>query len=84
VRDDGLAQCLAVPTVTEGGVPVATVGRRTADNSVVRPAVTIMLPGESGTAYNLIVDGDARVIDDRIAGTPTWACCRAPRSRLTD
>jgi hypothetical protein len=78
VRDDGRAQSLAVPTVVEGGALVATVGRRTAENAVARPGVTMLFPGASGTAYSLIVDGDARVDGDRIEVTPTWAVMHRP------
>jgi hypothetical protein len=78
VRDDGRAQSLAVPTVIEGGTLVATVGRRTAENAVARPGVTMMFPGASGTDFSLIVDGDARVDGDRVAITPTWAVMHRP------
>lgn len=78
VRDDGRAQSLAVPSVLEGGKLVATVGRRTAENAVARPAVTLMFPGPSGADYSLIVDGDARVDGDRVEITPTWAVMHRP------
>ncbi len=78
VRDDGRAQSLAVPTQYVDGVLVATVGRRTAENAVARPGVTLTFPGASGTDFSLIVDGDARVDGDRIEITPTWAVMHRP------
>ena len=78
VRDDGRAQSLAVPTEYVDGALVATVGRRTAENAAVRPAVTLMFPGASGTDYSLIVDGDAQVHGDRVEITPTWAVMHRP------
>ena len=78
VRDDGRAQSLAVPTQYVDGVLVATVGRRTAENAVARPALTLMFPGPSGTDYSLIVDGDAKVFDDHVEITPTWAVMHRP------
>ena len=78
VRDDGRAQTLAVPTVVDSGVLVASVGRRTAENVGARPAVTMMFPGPSGADFSLIVDGDARVVDDRVEVTPTWAVMHRP------
>ncbi|MFC6238065.1 pyridoxamine 5'-phosphate oxidase family protein [Longivirga aurantiaca] len=78
VRDDGRAQSLAVPTVVEGGTLVATVGRRTAENAVARPGVTLAFPGASGADYSLIVDGDAHVEGDRMEVTPTWAVMHRP------
>jgi hypothetical protein len=38
----------------------------------------MLFPGASGTAYSLIVDGDARVDGDRIEVTPTWAVMHRP------
>lgn len=78
VRDDGRAQSLAVPTAMVDGALVTTVGRRTAENAVARPGVTMMFPGASGTEYSLIIDGDARVDGDLVAITPTWAVMHRP------
>ncbi|MGE3812553.1 MAG: pyridoxamine 5'-phosphate oxidase family protein [Candidatus Nanopelagicales bacterium] len=84
VRDDGRAQSLAVPTQYVDGVLVASVGRRTAENAVARPAVTLMFPGATGADYSLIVDGDAHVEGDRIAITPTWAVMHRPALPAVD
>jgi hypothetical protein len=78
VRDDGRAQCLAVPTELVDGALVATVGRRTAENAVARPGVTVIFPGATGEEFSLVVDGDAAVDGDRIAVTPTWAVLHRP------
>ena len=78
VRDDGRAQGLAVPTRLVDGVLVATIGRSAAGNAAARPNVTMIFPGSSGEELSLIVDGEARVIGDRIEVTPTWAVMHRP------
>jgi general stress protein 26 len=81
VRDDGRAQTLAIPTQLVDGVLVASVGRRTAENIGARPQVTLVFPGADGTAYSLIVDGDAKAYDDHVEVTPTWAVMHRPALR---
>lgn len=78
VGEDGRAKCLAVPTQFVAGALVATVGRRTAENVVARPAVTMVFPGATGEEYSLIVDGDAQVDGDELKVTPTWAVRHRP------
>lgn len=78
VRDDGRAQTLAVRTQFVDGVLVASVGRGTAANVAARPNVTLAFPGADGAAFSLIVDGDARLFDDHVEVTPTWAVLHRP------
>jgi hypothetical protein len=78
VRDDGRAQTLGIATQYVDGALVATVGGRTAANAVARPQVTLVFPGADGTAFSLIVDGDARVDGDHVHITPTWAVMHRP------
>jgi Pyridoxamine 5'-phosphate oxidase len=78
VRDDGRAQTLAIPTVFDGGLLTATVGKGTAANLLSRPNVTLVFPGADGEAFSLIVDGDATVMGDRVEVRPTGAVLHRP------
>lgn len=78
VRDDGRAQMLAVPTRYVDGHLVVTAGRGTMSNATARPNVTLLFPGATGEDFSLIIDGDAMVVDEQVAVTPTWAVLHRP------
>ena len=57
------------------------IGQRTRANLQQRPAVGLVCPPQSETEYSLIVDGQARVVDDAVWVTPTRAVLHRPAPR---
>lgn len=79
--EKGAPHAVQVAAVLEGGdVVVSTVGRRTRDNALARPAVGLLWPPKAEGDYSLIVDGEARVEGDAIRIKPTRAVLHRPSS----
>ena len=82
VSDDGRAHAVHVPVRWEGDALAADVGRRSAANATVRPAVSLLFPVRTPDDYSLIVDGTAATMasDDRqrVRITPTKAVLHRP------
>ncbi len=82
VSDDGRPHAVHVPTSWQGDELAMDVGKRTAANASVRPAVSLLYPLRSAGDYSLIVDGRATVttLDDgaRLLLAPTKAILHRP------
>ena len=82
VGSEGPPHALAVtPTVDEGVLTVDGIGRRTRDNLLARPSVTLVWPPESVDEYSLIVDGQAATSGESVRITPTRAVLHRPAPR---
>lgn len=82
VGDEGPPHALAVtPTVDGAVLTIEGVGRRTRDNLLARPSVTLVWPPESVDEYSLIVDGQAAATGESVQITPTRAVLHRPAPR---
>ena len=59
--------------VQDGDLILDSVGKRTRDNVVARPAVSLLWPSATATGYSLIVDGLAVVEGETLRITPSGA-----------
>ena len=71
--EGGAPHVVSVAVALEGEELVAGAGRSTSRNAGVQPVVSLVWAGAPGADYCLIVDGTARVGDERIAVRPTRA-----------
>jgi hypothetical protein len=82
VSDDGRPHAVYGHVRWEGDVLVAEVGRRSAANAIVRPAVSLLYPVRADGDYSLIVDGTAAVASGdrgpRLLVSPTRAVLHRP------
>lgn len=70
---------VAVAVVHQGGeLIVGSIGRRSRENALARPAVSLLWPPESVADYSLIVDGQAFVVEDSVHIKPTRAVLHRP------
>ena len=70
VGDDGRPHVVSVAVSIDERELVAGAGRTTSTNIGANPAVSIVWAAPPGSDYCLIVDGSARVQDDRVRVTP--------------
>ncbi|MCE3551479.1 pyridoxamine 5'-phosphate oxidase family protein [Pseudonocardia sp. RS11V-5] len=79
IGDDGRPHVTAVsPVVTDTGLVVGDLGRRTRGNLAARPVVTLVWPPGSAEGYSLIVDGGSSLSGDALVVTPTRAVLHRP------
>jgi hypothetical protein len=82
VSDDGRPHAVHAPLCWQGVVLAVDVGRRSAANATVRPAVSLLFSVRTADDYSLIVDGSAAVESDagahRLLVTPTKAVLHRP------
>src|SRR5699024_7368070 len=79
---EGPPHALAVTPTVEGAVlTVEGIGRRTRDNLLARPGVTLVWPPESVDEYSLIVDGQATATGESVQITPARAVLHRPAPR---
>jgi hypothetical protein len=70
---------VAVAAVLRGDeLIVSSIGRRSRENALARPAVSLLWPPESMSEYSLIVDGQALVAEDSLRIKPTRAVLHRP------
>lgn len=82
IGGEGPPHALAVtPTVDGDVLTVDGIGRRTRDNLLARPSVTLLWPPESVDEYSLIVDGQAVASGESARITPTRAVLHRPAPR---
>jgi len=86
IADDGRAHAVAVrPSLAEGSLVVADLGRRTSANVAARPAVTVLWPPADPAGYSLIVDGQARIDGDGVVAiAPERAVLHRPAQPAAD
>jgi hypothetical protein len=86
IADDGRAHVVAVtPTIAEGSLVVADLGRRTSSNVAARPAVTVLWPPAEPAGYSLIVDGQAAIDGDgMVTIVPERAVLHRPAQPAAD
>lgn len=79
VTGDARVHVVAVtPTVTDAGLEVDGVGRRTGANLAERPGVTLVWPPVEDGGYSLIVDGEAELTGEGALVVPTRAVLHRP------
>jgi hypothetical protein len=82
VSDDARPHAVHVAVRWEGDVLAADVGKRSAANVSLRPAVSLLYPVRTQGDYSLIVDGTAVVVSHadgrRLLITPTKAVLHRP------
>jgi hypothetical protein len=82
VSDDGRPHAVHAPVRWQGDVLAVDVGRRSAANATVRPAVSLLFSIRTDDDYSLIVDGSAAVVSDadahRLLVTPAKAVLHRP------
>lgn len=82
IGDDGRPHITAVsPVVTDAGLVVGGLGRKTRANLAARPTVTLVWPPDSAERYSLIVDGGSVLSGDTLVVTPTRAVLHRPAPR---
>lgn len=82
VGGEGPPHALAVtPTVDGAVLTINGIGRRTRDNLLARPEVTLVWPPEAVDEYSLIVDGQAAASGESARITPTRAVLHRPAPR---
>lgn len=79
VSEDLRAHTVAVhPVLADGVVRVDRLGRRTRENLVARPAVSLVWPPHEEGGYTLIVDARATVTEDGADLDPEHAVLHRP------
>lgn len=79
VSDGARVHAVAVsPTVTDTGLELDGLGRRTRANLEENPAATFVFPPAEDGGYSLIVDGDATLGDDGARVVPSKAVLHRP------
>jgi len=79
VGDDGRSRALAVtPGIDGAALVVEAVGRRSRENLLAQPEVTLLWPPVSVDGYSLIVDGEASVREESVRVTPIRAVLHRP------
>jgi hypothetical protein len=78
VTDEPRGHTLAVPTRYVDGILLAKAGRGTLANIALRPKATMVFPPSAPGGHSLIVDGEATVVGDEVAFTPTTAILHRP------
>ena len=82
VSDDGRPHAVHAPVRWQDDVLAVDVGRRSAANATVRPAVSLLFSIRTDDDYSLIVDGSAAVVSDadahRLLVTPAKAVLHRP------
>jgi len=69
--DSGPPRAVQIRAVVQDGkLLVDSVGRRTRENVLARPAVSLLWPAATATGYSLIVDGQAVVEGEALRITP--------------
>lgn len=72
--DDGPPRAVQIRAVArDGDLILNNVGRRTRENVVARPAVSLLWPPSTANGYSLIVDGRAVVEGETLRITPDSA-----------
>lgn len=78
----GAPHAVAVaPLFDEGEFVLHGVGRRSRENLLARPEVSLVWPPESEGGYSLIVDGQASARDDAVRIRPRRAVLHRPAPR---
>ncbi|HQV56412.1 MAG TPA: pyridoxamine 5'-phosphate oxidase family protein [Ilumatobacteraceae bacterium] len=73
-----------IPAIDGDALVVNGLGRRTVANAAARPEVSLVWPPKEPGDYSLIVDGTARITDDRLIEiTPTRAVRHRPAPGLS-
>lgn len=84
LTSDGDARPRAVavtPGIDGESFVIDGIGRRSRDNLVARPDVTLLWPPGSVSGYSLIVDGLATMYGDSVRVAPTRAVLHRPAPR---
>ena len=82
--DKGAPHVIQVTVMLQGShLVVKSVGRRTRENALARPAVGLVWPPQSEAGYSLIVDGQAAWSAEVLRITPTRAVLHRPSAPST-
>ncbi|MFA7506138.1 MAG: hypothetical protein WCZ28_15670 [Burkholderiaceae bacterium] len=70
-----------VPILDEGELRIDGVGRRTRENLLAQPWVSLVWPPETEAEYSLIVDGEGALDDGSLRVRPSRAVLHRPAPR---